>query len=635
MPLKDKINDFYRKKKEPITNRITLKRNLWLRIEGRNRQQDLEDNLAMRTADPLWMLGRQWQFGEFQGEDNGSPIGVKVMNRQLATELVFDSDDDDDTNDSVSDFMRRKDAPIEAQVECTSIPLAKLPQTNSWKGLQACNDWRNRVRIGQQLEQYIIEKFSSDEAEKMKKLFPIKLPNDIKGLDKRTISFIQIMTGKCIDGGLVMYEYCNQLLKNRLAANDIDTLISDVLVKDYLMPWYQSLFLQPLEKLADNPSWESEILTHKFKITDAKEAMPIAIDGNKKILINAPDYQGVHLDWYSFDNSMINEEIKGEQPERIEEHIPINITFGGMPNKRLFAFEDNKINIGNLEVQTPDLVKMMLMEFALSYSNDWFIVPLELKPGTICWIDKLEVKDVFGVTTSIANGQFKSEYKNGYQTKTIRTDIGPILKKDPLGVWDVFKIRENNQTSPVTEYIPKDHFLYLPKTVPFKQESKPYEEIVFMRDEYTNMVWAEEKTILNGLGKAKNGFDFHQETTPELNLVNNIASTLPQYRLSNVEQVPYNWIPYVPRRKKDSEQIVLRRAKLAKTIEEATAAKSCLVQNLPLINEANITKGGTRLLLTKQRVRWANGETFVWMGRKVKVGKGEGESGLKFDYLKD
>ena len=46
------------------------------RLEGRARDADNDDSLAMRTADPLWMLGRQWQFGEFEGEDNGSPIGA-------------------------------------------------------------------------------------------------------------------------------------------------------------------------------------------------------------------------------------------------------------------------------------------------------------------------------------------------------------------------------------------------------------------------------------------------------------------------------------------------------------------------------------------------------------------------------
>ena len=41
--------------------------------------------LAAPLADPLWMLSRQWQFNEFQGEDAGTPLrlsfqvqGVKV-----------------------------------------------------------------------------------------------------------------------------------------------------------------------------------------------------------------------------------------------------------------------------------------------------------------------------------------------------------------------------------------------------------------------------------------------------------------------------------------------------------------------------------------------------------------------------
>ena len=29
-------------------------------------------------ADPLWLLGRQWQFGELLGEDTGSPVCVEL-----------------------------------------------------------------------------------------------------------------------------------------------------------------------------------------------------------------------------------------------------------------------------------------------------------------------------------------------------------------------------------------------------------------------------------------------------------------------------------------------------------------------------------------------------------------------------
>ena len=34
----------------------------------------MEETLKARVYDPLWMLARQWQLGEFQGEDNGSPV---------------------------------------------------------------------------------------------------------------------------------------------------------------------------------------------------------------------------------------------------------------------------------------------------------------------------------------------------------------------------------------------------------------------------------------------------------------------------------------------------------------------------------------------------------------------------------
>jgi len=39
---------------------------------------DLQDGLQARIHDPLWLLARQWQFGEFKGEDSGSPAAAQV-----------------------------------------------------------------------------------------------------------------------------------------------------------------------------------------------------------------------------------------------------------------------------------------------------------------------------------------------------------------------------------------------------------------------------------------------------------------------------------------------------------------------------------------------------------------------------
>ncbi|MEL7161579.1 MAG: hypothetical protein AAFN92_12545, partial [Bacteroidota bacterium] len=55
------------------------------RLEGRANDLYTDEGLAMRIADPLWLLGRQWQFGEFLGEDNATPVSVDVKfhRRQL------------------------------------------------------------------------------------------------------------------------------------------------------------------------------------------------------------------------------------------------------------------------------------------------------------------------------------------------------------------------------------------------------------------------------------------------------------------------------------------------------------------------------------------------------------------------
>ena len=40
---------------------------LYVRLEPRCRSKDFARGPEARTADPLWMLERQWQTGEFQG----------------------------------------------------------------------------------------------------------------------------------------------------------------------------------------------------------------------------------------------------------------------------------------------------------------------------------------------------------------------------------------------------------------------------------------------------------------------------------------------------------------------------------------------------------------------------------------
>ena len=59
-----------------------------LRLEADPHQRDLARGWAAELADPVWMLGRQWQMGEHQGEDASSPVQVDLIARGTAVQPI-------------------------------------------------------------------------------------------------------------------------------------------------------------------------------------------------------------------------------------------------------------------------------------------------------------------------------------------------------------------------------------------------------------------------------------------------------------------------------------------------------------------------------------------------------------------
>jgi hypothetical protein len=68
-----------------------------LRLEPDPRQRDLAAGWAAELADPVWLLGRQWQLGEHQGEDASSPVAVDVSARATPIGAVAGQPDLDPT----------------------------------------------------------------------------------------------------------------------------------------------------------------------------------------------------------------------------------------------------------------------------------------------------------------------------------------------------------------------------------------------------------------------------------------------------------------------------------------------------------------------------------------------------------
>lgn len=56
---------------------------IYRRLEGRQPFGDLQRGFRAEVHDPLWILGRQWQMGEHQGEDASSPVEVEFVAEHL------------------------------------------------------------------------------------------------------------------------------------------------------------------------------------------------------------------------------------------------------------------------------------------------------------------------------------------------------------------------------------------------------------------------------------------------------------------------------------------------------------------------------------------------------------------------
>ena len=158
------------------------------------------------------------------------------------------------------------------------------------------------------------------------------------------------------------------------------------------MQWFETLFSEPV---ADNPSWSPERMEYAFSVGTRFN------DGER--VLTAPEYFDGHLDWYAFD---ANAEVRsGGQQTRPDRNHPHGHTgsgsFRGMPAARFWEFEDAQVDFGSVDAGPTDLLRLLLVEFALAYSNDWFVIPVELEIGSIYRTRSLVITDTFGVRTLI------------------------------------------------------------------------------------------------------------------------------------------------------------------------------------------------------------------------------------------
>jgi hypothetical protein len=586
----------------------------WTRLEPRSRDTDMQRTISARIFDPLWMLTRQWQVGEFQGEDTGSPIAARVRAQSAMLSRVYLGELPANTQTQAPTYDSDQ-VPLEVIVERRRVRPSTATESKQLRLTVDAGLHFLRLLEQQPLSRNYRDAFIS--------CYALTLPDDehFKLFDTETQRFMMRMAGRAVDARLLEGAFKNAgsggfTLDPRLEVLPSDRAEVEKAAANWLA-WYTALFSEPPSDARD--SWIPERMEYVVSVAAQLTNQPL--DG--KILTASELYEG-GLDWSDFDSDLeVNLGVGGDRKFNtiVQTTIPAPVSFRGTPAARFWEFEDARIEYGLLPVGPTDLGQLLMIEYTSSYGNDWFVIPMELPVGSLTSVNSLVVTDTFGV-------------------RTLLKPIGdPSL---PKANWSMFQHALLRRAGSDVNGIERN-LLFLAPTLARTLQSAPVEEVLFMRDEMANTAWAVERWIEGPLGQPLNRYDQRPaQGAADASAISGDASTgttpVPRYRLSS--HIPTNWIPFLPLELTDRSGIMMSRLQRGGVLQPEgppqlqTALSSLLSSTGPLLlYDEEVPREGIRVTRHYQMARWIDGSMFVWLAHRKQVGKGEGSSGLRFDTI--
>lgn len=613
---------------------------VWSRLEPLPTSDDVSESLQARVADPLWMLARQWQFNEFQGEDAGSPIQAALAVVGLPVSSLLQHRD---AVDAVS--LPPGGAPIEALVEHEQV-LSVHPKLNAQAGQQLMR--RLRAAGLQDAAQALLAQFAA----------PLPAPDDAAA-DNAGFVWHVLLHRRAIDA--LALSSALEALPDRAAlevfaanlgvtAAQMESFCS---VIEHWSGWLDELALNGTEKGA-SPYWNPQRLEYSFALGAQGAGTPVRLV--------ADEYTDGRLDWHTFVLGTSANAAGGpsEAFEVVPKRPPLPTTarYPGMPADRYWEFEDGRVNFGMLGAAKSDLARLAVLEYALVFGNDWFTLPLTLPTNALYRVSQFTVRDNFGIDLPI-----------------------------PPAGWNMFEM-SLLPGAPVQQL---DNALYLCPALN-TLEGPPLEHVLMVRDEMANLVWGIEKRVQGSSGEPidrkfeSTRLSTTQTLRPAADGPAVASGALLQYRLQT--PVAANWVPFLPVRKEGATPahwaIQLQRgvvthyyqvteSRLADPVNvsyagfierlrgnsfvETTAVQGTadnqlqgfmfhprgsllrLDPNAPVasdflrVEEEEVPRDGIELKRSFNYARDAQGRALLWIGRSKVIGRGEGASGLKFDVV--
>jgi hypothetical protein len=557
--------------------------------------------LQARIYDPLWLLARQWQIGEFQGEDNGSPAMAQFQG-ESAVLTRFHAGPIPSSSMIKAPAYDGGQVPLEARVERERVRPSDDQGTKPEKLRLAVDAGLHFLHL---LDQQSVSKSYRDA---FVRKYPLSAPVDAqRSLDADSLGFLQLMAGRAPDARQI---YASLLPTPagvitlppdlQIAAGDA----AEVTTALHLWrEWYETFFSEPG---TDDSSWIPERMEYGFSVGTRLS------DG--EVPLTAAEYYEGSLEWHDFDLNVnvslgaANDKATSQIAQTV---IPAPVTFRGAPAPRFWEFEDAQVDFGSINAGPEDLARMLLVEFAVSYGNDWFVIPIQLPVGSVMRTASLIVTNTFGERFLIP-----STREAGGRYATWRMYQLALLPQpnEPREVSDLF---------------------FLPPTLVESLDSRPIEEVLFLRDEMANMVWGVERMIESAIERPLSRLEQQVSAPPPPPAP---AEGQLSYRLAT--EVPDYWVPLLP--VQSNEGLRLRRAKLLKLDgpPQLVSAQGHILNPDPTgqdglaVFEEEVPREGIRVTRGYQMARWQDGSTHLWIGRRKRVGRGEGSSGLRFDTVK-
>lgn len=560
----------------------------WTRLEPQPRDASLATSLQAQVRDPLWMLARQWQVGEFGGGDGGSPVQA-VLGLQTQAVTGYRA------GPAGGNVVPYDPAlPVEVHVEREAARFQV----------------RGSVQLGLLFEERVMASAIASKPaviNAFRTAFPIAAIDPDPALTGPTgMQLRMLAAGQVTDGEALYWSAATAQAGGTpvppLPPEAADPVVAAVL--DDFVALRQSAFSQP----AADSAWQGTGLDYSFALESASTT-------GESVVLEADSFPGGHLDWYSF---AIGSAPTASQPQdpvfTTQNFLPLHVTFRGMPADRWWAFEDSASDLGQLDVQKVDLAALLVLEFALVYGTDWFFVPVPSQFGCLQRVTTLVVTDTFGE----------------------RTLIRPAEQYPVDGTsqpWSMFKISgADGQLS---------DFIVLAPVLGLADDADALEDVLFLRDNTAALAWAVEQHLQGGADLAVSGYE-----TYLARISADPAQAPPQPEPAGVDIAytlqsapPDNWIPFVPVLTQAGE-LMFRRGTMdipgpGGTVIKLQPHAEILQPGVPYyLTDRVITPTGVEAMRYLRRTRWTDGSTLTWMARRSGPGAGPGTSGLKFDFLR-